>query len=154
MPVLSQPRWRPSTQSSALSGMPKPPSSTQSSRLHGLNKIIAVEHRICLLSLTVFRNHAGCERSLLAQKGCIASYEEAAMLLETNRLRICCVRCRSDNWCNFPDRYCCVHLLDPLEPLFQDIGSAFIEARHCHCHLCMRSLPGLQAGCACTVHTS
>ncbi|BDA50506.1 Alpha-N-acetylglucosaminidase [Coccomyxa sp. Obi] len=34
---------------------------------------------------------------------------------------------RSDNWCAFPERYCCVHLLDPLEPLFQDIGSAFVK---------------------------
>ncbi len=35
---------------------------------------------------------------------------------------------RSDNWCSFPARYCCVHLLDPLEPLFQEIGSAFVKA--------------------------
>lgn len=34
---------------------------------------------------------------------------------------------RSDNWCAFPERYCCVHLLDPLEPLFQEIGSAFVK---------------------------
>ncbi|EIE20595.1 hypothetical protein COCSUDRAFT_37819 [Coccomyxa subellipsoidea C-169] len=34
---------------------------------------------------------------------------------------------RSDNWCSFPARYCCVHLLDPLEPLFQEIGSAFVK---------------------------
>ena len=35
---------------------------------------------------------------------------------------------RSDNWCSFPERYCCMHLLDPLEPLFQEIGSAFVKA--------------------------
>lgn len=35
---------------------------------------------------------------------------------------------RSDKWCSFPDRFCCVHLLDPLEPLFQEVGSTFIKA--------------------------
>lgn len=35
---------------------------------------------------------------------------------------------RSANWCNFPKQFCCVPLLNPLDPLFQEIGSAFIQA--------------------------
>ena len=34
---------------------------------------------------------------------------------------------RSANWCGFPERFCCVRALDPLEPLFQEIGSEFIK---------------------------
>ncbi len=51
-----------------------------------------------------------------------------------------CACYRSENWCNFPDQYCCVHLLDPLEPLFQDIGSAFIKVQHQKCKWAILSL--------------
>ena len=34
---------------------------------------------------------------------------------------------RSANWCGFPERFCCVRALDPLDPLFQEVGSAFIK---------------------------
>ncbi|KAK9823140.1 hypothetical protein WJX72_000555 [[Myrmecia] bisecta] len=36
---------------------------------------------------------------------------------------------RSANWNHFPDQYCCVHLLDPLDPLFHEIRSAFLQAQ-------------------------
>ncbi len=36
---------------------------------------------------------------------------------------------RSANWCSFPADFCCVHLLDPLDPLFQQIGAQFIGVR-------------------------
>ncbi|CAL5229140.1 g12413 [Coccomyxa viridis] len=53
-----------------------------------------------------------------------AGFVPAALAAQRPELNIV----RSENWCNFPDQYCCVHLLDPLEPVFQDIGSAFIKA--------------------------
>lgn len=31
------------------------------------------------------------------------------------------------NWCHFPDHYCCPFLLDPSDPLFQELGSKFIR---------------------------
>lgn len=58
---------------------------------------------------------------------------------------------RSDNWCSFPDRFCCVHLLDPLEPLFREIGGAFIKAQNCPPHPARFRLSiFLQGSFACT----
>lgn len=34
---------------------------------------------------------------------------------------------RLSNWGNFSSSFCCVHLLDPLDPLFVQIGTAFIN---------------------------
>lgn len=36
---------------------------------------------------------------------------------------------RSSNWCHFPEPFCCVRLLDPLEPLFTEIGSEFVKVQ-------------------------
>ncbi|KAI9919296.1 hypothetical protein PsorP6_017254 [Peronosclerospora sorghi] len=36
---------------------------------------------------------------------------------------------RSPNWGNFPDEFCCVYLLDPSDPLYHDIGKAFLETQ-------------------------
>jgi len=33
------------------------------------------------------------------------------------------------NWGGFTERFCCVRLLNPLDPLFTEIGSAFVKAR-------------------------
>lgn len=33
----------------------------------------------------------------------------------------------SFNWCDFPEEYCCVLLLDPKDPFFENIGSSFIR---------------------------
>ncbi len=37
---------------------------------------------------------------------------------------------RLGNWGSFPDKFCCVHLLDPQDPLFQQIGQAFVQVGH------------------------
>nr|AIG55486.1 secreted protein [Thraustotheca clavata] len=34
---------------------------------------------------------------------------------------------RSPNWGSFPDDFCCVYMLDPTDPLYTQIGRAFIE---------------------------
>ena len=34
---------------------------------------------------------------------------------------------RLPNWGHLPDQYCCVHLLDPMDPLFAEIGTAFVQ---------------------------
>ena len=31
------------------------------------------------------------------------------------------------NWGGFTEQYCCVHLLDPQDPLFRQIGQAFVK---------------------------
>ncbi len=33
----------------------------------------------------------------------------------------------ASNWCRFPHAYCCPYLLDPRDPLFAQIGAAFIK---------------------------
>ena len=35
------------------------------------------------------------------------------------------------NWGGFTEEFCCVRLLNPLDPLFTAIGSAFVKARRC-----------------------
>ena len=38
------------------------------------------------------------------------------------------------NWGHFTNAFCCVHLLDPLDPLFVEIGSTFVKVSpltHC-----------------------
>jgi hypothetical protein len=37
---------------------------------------------------------------------------------------------RLPNWGHFPEPFCCMPLLDPLDPLFTDIGAAFVKVRH------------------------
>ena len=37
------------------------------------------------------------------------------------------------NWGGFTEAFCCVRLLNPLDPLFAAIGSAFVKARRCRC---------------------
>ncbi len=34
---------------------------------------------------------------------------------------------RSPNWGNFPDQNCCVYMLEPTDPLYQEIGKTFIQ---------------------------
>eukprot|EP00210_Caulerpa_lentillifera_P008452 g8064.t1 len=34
---------------------------------------------------------------------------------------------KSANWCNFPEQYCCVLILDPTDPFFTQIGSLFLK---------------------------
>ena len=34
---------------------------------------------------------------------------------------------KSSNWCEFPEKYCCVWLLDANDPLFHQIGASFVE---------------------------
>lgn len=34
---------------------------------------------------------------------------------------------QSSNWCEFPERYCCVLILDPTDPFFIRIGSLFLK---------------------------
>lgn len=34
---------------------------------------------------------------------------------------------RSPNWGNFSDEFCCVYMLDPVDPLYREIGKRFIE---------------------------
>ena len=44
---------------------------------------------------------------------------------------------RLPNWGGFPDQYCCVHLLNPLDPLFLQIGSNFVKASPAYRPACM-----------------
>lgn len=34
---------------------------------------------------------------------------------------------RSPNWNNFPEEFCCVYMVDPVDPLYLEIGKKFIE---------------------------
>eukprot|EP00775_Hariotina_reticulata_P004459 gene4459-4715_t len=38
----------------------------------------------------------------------------------------------ASNWCHFPASYCCPLLLDPSDPLFADIGAAYIRTLRSH----------------------
>lgn len=43
---------------------------------------------------------------------------------------------RSPNWGNFPPEFCCMPLLDPLDPLFRQLGAAFVRVRRTACTAC------------------
>lgn len=58
------------------------------------------------------------------------------------------------NWGGFTEAFCCVRLLNPLDPLFAAIGSAFVKARRCW--RCSRAHaegdPAVRAMCAGAEH--